>query len=252
MFKIFRNIRKRLIEQDNVRKYLLYAIGEILLVVIGILIALQVNNWNEQRKENQERIALIQSLKSDYENSLIVIEGQINECETRSSLLKQLLAYSAGEPIEITDDSLKVMLQESHRFTFSQNFSTTYEQAKSSGKLSLIRNQNLLKALSQNEENIKGLTSLEIPVFNESYGEFNANIEILSMFDRLANLDWTPAQHPEFFLNGPRLHDFLKSRDTYAKIHHIYFINNLMYLWWGSTRYSIHTVLDEIDNSINQ
>jgi hypothetical protein len=47
MLKFFRTIRKKLIEEYNVRKYLLYAIGEILLVVIGILIALQVNNWND-------------------------------------------------------------------------------------------------------------------------------------------------------------------------------------------------------------
>jgi len=251
MLRIFRTIRKKLIEQSKVRNYFFYGIGEILLVVIGILIALQVNNWNEDRKENQERIALIHALKSDYESSLVVIERQINDCETRGSILKQLLAYSASEPIEIPDDSLKVMLQESLRFTFSQTFRTTYEEAKSSGKLSLIQNQNLLKALSQNEENIEGLTSLEIPVFNESYSEFNANIEIFSLFDRLANLDWTPAQHPELTLNGPSLHEFLKSPETYKKIHHIYFINNLMYLWWVSTKQSTRTVLDEINNSIN-
>lgn len=51
MLRFFRNIRKKMIEEDNVRKYLPYAIGEILLVVIGILVALQVNNWNEERKE---------------------------------------------------------------------------------------------------------------------------------------------------------------------------------------------------------
>ncbi len=53
MLKFFRKIRQKLIEEDNIRKYLLYAIGEIILVVIGILIALQVNNWNEKRKANQ-------------------------------------------------------------------------------------------------------------------------------------------------------------------------------------------------------
>jgi len=49
MLRFFRTIRKKMIEQENVSKYLLYAIGETLLVVIGILIALQVNNWNEVR-----------------------------------------------------------------------------------------------------------------------------------------------------------------------------------------------------------
>ncbi|PKA99793.1 hypothetical protein B0O79_3514 [Flavobacteriaceae bacterium MAR_2009_75] len=47
MIKFFRHIRKRLLSENKFRKYLLYAIGEIVLVMIGILLALQVNNWNE-------------------------------------------------------------------------------------------------------------------------------------------------------------------------------------------------------------
>ncbi|MFH4967884.1 DUF6090 family protein [Gaetbulibacter sp. M240] len=49
MLKFFRNIRKRLLSESKFRNYFLYAIGEIILVVIGILIALQINNWNEAR-----------------------------------------------------------------------------------------------------------------------------------------------------------------------------------------------------------
>lgn len=67
MLRYFRIIRKKLIEQVNVRKYILYAIGEILLVVIGILIALQVNNWNEQRKVDNEEQAILARLLEDLE-----------------------------------------------------------------------------------------------------------------------------------------------------------------------------------------
>jgi hypothetical protein len=63
MLRFFRQIRQRLLTDNKFRKYLLYAVGEILLVVIGILIALQVNNWNETRKKKQ--------LKASYETSLI-------------------------------------------------------------------------------------------------------------------------------------------------------------------------------------
>ena len=50
MIKFFRKIRYDLLEKNKIEKYLKYAIGEIVLVVIGILIALSINNWNEQRK----------------------------------------------------------------------------------------------------------------------------------------------------------------------------------------------------------
>ncbi|MFT6336478.1 MAG: hypothetical protein ACI86M_003478 [Saprospiraceae bacterium] len=52
MIKFFRKIRKRLLAEDKFSKYLIYTIGEIVLVVIGILIALQINNWNQKRQFN--------------------------------------------------------------------------------------------------------------------------------------------------------------------------------------------------------
>jgi hypothetical protein len=55
MIKFFRHIRKSLIQEHNMGKYVKYAIGEILLVVMGILIALQINNWNENKKKPKER-----------------------------------------------------------------------------------------------------------------------------------------------------------------------------------------------------
>ena len=67
MIKFFRHIRKRLLTENKFSKYLLYAIGEIVLVVIGILIALSINNWNENQKktllENQYLIRLKEEAK---------------------------------------------------------------------------------------------------------------------------------------------------------------------------------------------
>jgi hypothetical protein len=69
MLKFFRTIRKKLFEEDNIRKYLLYAIGEIILVVIGILIALQINNWNEMQKQKEISKETIQNLKIELLNA---------------------------------------------------------------------------------------------------------------------------------------------------------------------------------------
>ena len=67
MIKFFRHIRKSLINQNNMGKYFKYAIGEILLVVIGILIALQINNWNEARKTQAKEIEILNGFKNGLE-----------------------------------------------------------------------------------------------------------------------------------------------------------------------------------------
>lgn len=74
MITLFRRIRQKLIDSGSVTKYLLYAIGEILLVVIGILIALQVNNWNEKRQMESEEIRVLNVLKADLERA--ITEGE--------------------------------------------------------------------------------------------------------------------------------------------------------------------------------
>lgn len=70
MIKFFRKIRERLLTENKFRKYVAYAIGEIILVVIGILIALQINNWNEERLAlNQEKV-VIQNLNTEFRENL--------------------------------------------------------------------------------------------------------------------------------------------------------------------------------------
>ena len=65
MIKFFRKIRQDLLSKGKTGKYFKYAIGEIVLVVIGILIALQINNWNENRKVQEQETRVYLELKSD-------------------------------------------------------------------------------------------------------------------------------------------------------------------------------------------
>lgn len=75
MIKFFRNVRKNLINEGKTTNYLKYAIGEIILVVIGILIALQVNNWNENRKNQGKGIHFLRSLSNDLDNDLTQMDS---------------------------------------------------------------------------------------------------------------------------------------------------------------------------------
>ncbi|MFN1835215.1 DUF6090 family protein [Balneola sp. MJW-20] len=86
MITLFRRIRQKLIDSGSLTKYLLYATGEILLVVIGILIALQINNWNEQQKQNERERLLLINLRNDF--------------QTRYSELKEINT-ARGEAIEV-------------------------------------------------------------------------------------------------------------------------------------------------------
>jgi len=95
---IFKNIRRKLAAQNKAVAYLRYAIGEIFLVVIGILIALQVNNWNENRKLNQTVIANLKNVQSELAVNIKNTDGAIEDFIKRDSVknlvLNNKLTYS--------------------------------------------------------------------------------------------------------------------------------------------------------------
>lgn len=75
MIKFFRKIRQKLLSENKFSNYLLYAMGEIFLVVIGILIALQINNWNDDRKEQKELEVYLLKISNDVQQDLLQLEG---------------------------------------------------------------------------------------------------------------------------------------------------------------------------------
>ena len=77
MIKFFRKIRRELMEKNKISKYLMYTIGEIVLVVIGILIALSINNWNEERKDLRQEQLILKQLRSEYKSNLAQLEEKV-------------------------------------------------------------------------------------------------------------------------------------------------------------------------------
>ena len=72
MLKIFRKVRHNMVKNKKVTSYILYAIGEIFLVMIGILLALQVNNWNENRKQKDNLNNILRTISYDMETDTLV------------------------------------------------------------------------------------------------------------------------------------------------------------------------------------
>ena len=97
MIKFFRKIRQKLLSENRFSKYLLYAFGEIILVMVGILLALQVNNWNESRKKEQAEIQLYKKILTDLNSEREVIETKIYALKTHQNLHFQLYDESKGK-----------------------------------------------------------------------------------------------------------------------------------------------------------
>ncbi len=143
MIKFFRRIRQRLLTENKFSKYLLYAIGEIILVVIGILIALGVNNWNEENKAHRLGDDLLARIHRDLVQDTINFRGVINRNNTLREDLKELLVvlYDGVDTMEEARNMSKTWDQMLDQ-AFSPN-DNTYQSMLSSGTLGLIRNPEL-------------------------------------------------------------------------------------------------------------
>ena len=150
MIKFFRTIRKKLIEEGKVRKYLLYAIGEILLVVIGILIALQVNTWNENRKIANEEQAILVRLLEDLEFAKIQSQQFIEREKEDIQRLKLALGNQ-----QMQTEILQQPNQDQFFYTavwdlsFEAPIIITYEDLQNAGNTGKIKNTRLRTRLSE-------------------------------------------------------------------------------------------------------
>lgn len=95
MISLYRRLRQKLSYEGKFRKYLVYAIGEIVLVVIGILIALQINNWNEWRKERVKEREVLSELKENLQRNIEDLNGTLEQARRFNS--SRTLVYSALE-----------------------------------------------------------------------------------------------------------------------------------------------------------
>tara|TARA_R110002072_G_scaffold1380_2_gene11561 strand:- start:6890 stop:7639 length:750 start_codon:yes stop_codon:yes gene_type:complete len=149
MIKFFRKIRQNLIMENKTGKYFKYAIGEIILVVIGILIALQINNWNENRKLQLKSYDYLQRLKVDLDNVSKDVNSSLKSTERKSK--QALIALEALESKELSPSKQKDFerhLKEYFQFQITIQNTTAYNEMLSSGDLGLIKNEWLRSAFA--------------------------------------------------------------------------------------------------------
>jgi len=144
MIKFFRKIRQKLLSENKFGKYLTYAIGEIVLVVIGILIALSINNWNEERKNNIQGKAYVAEIYREVKKDIMRIDNILDKFETNKIKSRGVLEILESESRYIADSSLftKDVLNIIGVIDVSRQ-NNTWDELSSSGKIAMIDNDSL-------------------------------------------------------------------------------------------------------------
>lgn len=146
MIKFFRKIRQNLLSEGKTGKYLKYAIGEIILVVIGIFIALQLNNWNTNRLLKNEELKLLESLHQEFSENLVVFDDIYKKHLTRK---KSIAVLMTSEIEDLHLDSLRALTRNSHNNYTYDPYQGIYRSVINSGKIELISNDSLKQRISK-------------------------------------------------------------------------------------------------------
>ena len=147
MIKIFRNIRRKLAIENKFMAYSRYAIGEIVLVVIGILIALQVNNWNETRIEQKKIKQYSKALIEDLTNDIDMMRESRSQAQKKYEYIDSLRIYMTQTlTVELSNTFLWLVAHDIMYKPYNWHRSTLNE-LKSSGGLSYITNDSLQKKI---------------------------------------------------------------------------------------------------------
>jgi len=238
MIKFFRHIRKSMIKENRTTKYLLYAIGEIALVVIGILIALNINNSNETSKLEQKELILLTEMQQNLKQDLEELNENIiaNKERIRSNEVVKF-ALETHSPFH---DSLKYHFGNTYgSFQLIEN-TAAWENLKSIG-LDLISNDSLRNSLAQLYsttypyiENVERNTDAKYQ-WDQLYPQILKHINIDTMW-----VSGTPENYEELildreFLEVIKLNLFLRS-----------FMQNL----YSDAKINVIALLDQIESHI--
>ena len=149
MVKYFQKIKRKLLDKGSLRKYLVYAVGEILLIIIGILIALQFNDYKSMLDDRKKEMETLQYLKENLQKDTLELQRVANFKEQQLESCKYLIQFYVNPDLEVVDtakffNSILHLLY----FILPSDHSTAFESAKSSGDLAKIDKDHLIQSLA--------------------------------------------------------------------------------------------------------
>ncbi len=201
MIHFFRKIRHTLIEKNNPKKHIAYAIGEILIIIIGILIAVGINNWNENRKLQIKKLKILNELRSDLFQNRSDIESNINTL-MQSTKSNEIIKNHVENQLPY-NDSLNYHFSQLNAFVAFTINQTTYDNLKQIG-IDIISNDSLRLSISD----LYGHRYVGYSLFEERYllEHFTNNIKpiLISEFSILGQNSFLPINYHQL-MNHPQL-----------------------------------------------
>ena len=206
-------------------KYLKYAAGEILLVVIGILIALQINNWNEDRKLQLKSLGYLQRLKIDLDNVSKDVNNSLDQTGRKyNQALVALEALEEKKLLAIKREDFEWHLKEYFKFQITIQKTTAYNEMLSSGDLGLIKNEWLRTAFSD----LSDTRDFIIEVNQSNHNAYKNNMELIEKHVRY-NVETKDTDSIKLKVKYD--FDAMVSDDLFINQ-----ISNQAYTWWDMYR----------------
>ena len=186
-----------MMNENKFSKYFLYAIGEIVLVVIGILIALQINNKNQQRISFNEEQVLLKILKNDFTNRLNELEFLNVGRQNAVDIIEQLMSLSDNPPENYDDkvmDSLLAMSTTTYRF--NEKFATM-DMLFNSGKVNSLSNDSLKFLLSNWPANVEEMLEEQRLIVTNFHELEKSLSKYVSLRDIYQKFSWSNYDIPD-------------------------------------------------------
>ncbi len=150
MFKFFRKIRQKLLSENKLNKYLIYAFGEIILVVIGILIALQINNWNLDQQTRKKEWAYLQEIRTNLQRDSLKLHVVLDFNHDKEEMAVEMLQIFVDSLTN--EERFRIFNEKANDFTFFQVFDPVriaFNNMLSAESIDLISNGELREAMSE-------------------------------------------------------------------------------------------------------
>jgi len=162
MIHFFRRIRQSLLEGNKFKKYLIYAIGEIALVMIGILLALQVNNWNQNKKIQNIEQTLQLDLREEFVHNDSLLQETIAKIDRNLESMKRALYYTGPDVSDISHSEMSNLIKgvSKNKILYYPNTSVL-DDIVNSGQLQYLTDKVLRRSLSTWQGFLKNTESQE-------------------------------------------------------------------------------------------